>query len=120
MKYVNALFCLVMLLFAAVQYNDPDAYFWIPAYLVPAFWAGAAAYRPEFLRRPLPSFGLAASLLLAIVGVAYYWPKDQGWWRQDVWWESEMAREGMGVMVLTLALVVVAATWTFTSRRIAS
>ena len=119
MKYVNAVFCLVMLLFAAVQYNDPDPYFWIPIYLIPALWAAVAAYRPQALRGRLPSLGLAASLALAVAGTIYLWPQDQGWWRQEVWWKSETAREGMGVMIMTVSLLVVSLTWILAGRRAA-
>ena len=36
MKYLNYLFVPIFILFAAVQYNDPDPYLWIPIYLYPA------------------------------------------------------------------------------------
>ena len=36
MKIFNIFFCIVFILFAAVQYNDPDPYLWIPIYLYPA------------------------------------------------------------------------------------
>lgn len=36
MKIFNFVFVLVFILFAAVQYNDPDPYLWIPIYLYPA------------------------------------------------------------------------------------
>ena len=36
MKMFNGFFVLVFILFAAVQYNDPDPYLWIPIYLYPA------------------------------------------------------------------------------------
>ena len=36
MKYFNYLFVLVFILFAVVQYNDPDPYLWIPIYMYPA------------------------------------------------------------------------------------
>ena len=117
MKYLNGALCLLMLLFAAVQYNDPDSLFWVPIYLVPAAWAGLAAYRPRALRERWASVGLAACLVLALAGVFHFWPQDLGWWRQDVWWESEPAREGMGIMVVTVTLCVVALTWSRAGRR---
>ena len=117
MRYLNGGLCLLMVLFAAVQYNDPDGVFWMPVYLVPAAWAGLAAYRPQLLRDPWPSIGLAGCLVLAVAGVFYFWPQDPGWWRQDVWWESEAAREGMGFMVATATLLVVALTRSHESRR---
>ena len=36
MKLFNYLFVLIFISFAAVQYNDPDPYLWIPIYLYPA------------------------------------------------------------------------------------
>ncbi len=36
MKAFNLFFCLVFILFAALQYNDPDPYVWMPIYLYSA------------------------------------------------------------------------------------
>lgn len=36
MKFFNTLFIFIFILFAVVQYNDPDPYLWIPIYLYPA------------------------------------------------------------------------------------
>jgi hypothetical protein len=36
MKFFNIFFSVVFILFAVVQYNDPDPYLWIPIYLYPA------------------------------------------------------------------------------------
>lgn len=36
MKIFNVFFCLVFILFAALQYNDPDPYLWMPIYLYTA------------------------------------------------------------------------------------
>jgi hypothetical protein len=43
-----------MLLFVAVQYNDPDGPLWMVLYGVPAIWAGLAWMRPQLLLRPAP------------------------------------------------------------------
>lgn len=37
MKVLNIVFVLVFILSAALQYNDPDPYLWIPIYLYGAF-----------------------------------------------------------------------------------
>jgi len=59
MKIFNIFFCIVFILFAALQYNDPDPYLWMPIYLYAAvlcalaaknkfypkaYWLGIAAY----------------------------------------------------------------------------
>ena len=36
MKFFNIFFSVVFILFALVQYNDPDPYLWVPIYLYPA------------------------------------------------------------------------------------
>ena len=36
LKVFNIFFCIVFILFAAVQYNDPDPYIWMPIYLYTA------------------------------------------------------------------------------------
>lgn len=35
-KIVNIFFCAIFIIFAALQYNDPDPYIWIPIYLYAA------------------------------------------------------------------------------------
>lgn len=42
MKIFNLFFCVTFILFAALQYNDPDPYIWIPIYLYAAVlcWLG--------------------------------------------------------------------------------
>lgn len=43
MKIFNIVFCIIFILFAALQYNDPDPYLWIPIYLYTAALCGLAA-----------------------------------------------------------------------------
>ena len=110
MKYLNIVFCMLMILFAAVQYNDPDTMFWIVIYLIPALWTGLAAFRPKLFRTTLPMTLLGACVVVALIGSIYFWPGEPGFWRKDVWWESETAREGMGMMIATVALIVASVT----------
>ena len=55
--------------------------------------------------------------MAAIVATVWYWPAEEGFWRQEVWWESETAREGMGIMIVTGALLVVALTTVMAKTR---
>ena len=45
MRYLNGFFCILLILFAAVQYNDPDFALWFSIYAMAAAWAGVAAFR---------------------------------------------------------------------------
>ncbi|HEX5152762.1 MAG TPA: transmembrane 220 family protein [Parafilimonas sp.] len=47
MKFFNIFFCLVFVLFAAVQYNDPDPFWWIVLYLYTALMCWFA-FRNKF------------------------------------------------------------------------
>ena len=107
MRYLNAVLCLLMLAFAGVQYNDPDGPLWALVYAVPACWAGFAAARPRRLAAPLPRRLLLGCLALSLLGVLYFWPDTPRWWASEVWYETETAREGMGMMVVALVLLVV-------------
>ncbi len=117
MRYPNGFFLVLFILFAGVQYNDPDFLLWITIYAIPAAWAGVAAFRPGWLRQTLPTAGLGASLLVSIAGTIYMWPSQAGWWRKDLWWNEELVREGMGLMIVTVGLAVVALTWWLTAPR---
>jgi hypothetical protein len=93
MRYVNAVLAVLMVLFAAVQYNDPDALLWMVVYLVPAAFAGLAAVRLARLQSGILFSLLAVALIAALAGCYYYWPQTPEFWRRDVWWETETARE---------------------------
>lgn len=49
MRAINGLFCLILILFAVVQHNDPDFLFWFIVYALAAIWCGLAALMPEVL-----------------------------------------------------------------------
>ncbi len=49
MKRFNQLFVFIFILFAVVQYNDPDPYLWVPSYLFPAVLCFLAA-REKFYK----------------------------------------------------------------------
>ena len=98
---------LLMILFIGVQYNDPDGSLWILIYGVPAVWTAIAAFRSPWLGNKLVHALLLSCMAAATAGMFFYWPETPGWWRQDVWWETETAREGMGMMIVAVVLSVV-------------
>ena len=105
MRYVNIALGLLMVAFAAVQYNDPDPHVWVPIYLVSGLWAFAAAFLlPRIVSAPATAL-LGACVLAYAVLVVYYWPQAPGFWRQEVWWNDEEAREGMGAMIAFAVLL---------------
>ena len=43
MKVFNIFFCVVFIIFAGLQYNDPDPYVWMPIYLYASYFCWQAA-----------------------------------------------------------------------------
>ena len=43
MKIINIIFCVIFIIFAGLQYKDPDPYVWIPIYLYAAILCALAA-----------------------------------------------------------------------------
>lgn len=106
MRVLSAVLMLLMILFIAVQYNDPDGAKWMAIYAIPAVWAAIATFRRPLLSNRVTAALLLLSIAAAMVGTVYFWPDTPDWWRQDVWWETETAREGMGMMIITVVLML--------------
>ena len=107
MRYVNGFLCVVMTVFALAQYNDPDGVLWFLIYGIPAVWAGLAAFRPDLLAlRPGILAAYAVCLAAAVLYTAYMWPSLPA-----NWIHVEEEREGIGMMLVTAALLVVGFAW---------
>lgn len=107
MQLLNIILCVLMLLFAAVQYNDPDGPVWMIIYSIPAIWAAIAAWRNSWLGHKVAHFLLLFCLFVSIACVIWFWPADDGWWRHEIWWEQESVREGIGMMIVIVVLIIV-------------
>ncbi len=105
LRLISLLLCLLMVLFIVVQYNDPDGLMWMAIYLVPTAWALIAAINPRLLSQGILRLLLLMTIVASLALTYYYWPKSSGWWRQEVWWEVETAREGMGMMIVTAVML---------------
>jgi len=125
MRYPFYVLALLMFLAVAVQYNDPDGPLWMVYYGVPMVWCALAAVRPALFANTAVRGLLAASVAAAVALTAWYWPTSAGFWHERVWQMgmtdpqaaqiAEEAREGMGMMIATTVLLIVAI-WTFTTR----
>lgn len=107
MRILLGLLLLLMLLFGAFQYNDPDGIFWMGIYLVPAVWCGLGLFSPQAFKRKLVQVAFWASVAITVVGVIYFWPITPKFWTKDVWYNVETAREGMGLMIVLGVLLYV-------------
>ena len=100
MRYVYITLMCLMLLFAGVQYNDPDGLMWVVIYLVPAIWCAIAAFWQRVFEYRLTTLVLGCNIAASVVGVFWFWPLTPRFWTKDVWYNVETAREGMGLMIV--------------------
>ena len=66
MKIFNYIFCILFIISAALQYNDPDPYLWIPIYMYGAvlcWFAAKGSYYPKLYLIGIGLFLLYAVLL---------------------------------------------------------
>ncbi len=111
MRVLCGFLAVLLLLFVAVQYNDPDAPFWASAYGAAALWCGFAALSPGTLAWPPARATLLVTTAFAVLGVAVFWPDAERWWSIDVWWpqqSGETSREGMGMMIAAAGMLAAA------------
>lgn len=109
MRIIHAVLSIVLIAFTLVQYNDPDYLFWMPIYGVPAILAAIAAGSPHSLHHSAMRVCISLGAVLGVIGTIIFWPREEFFWRQSVWWQSEVAREGMGMMIVTTTLLILAA-----------
>jgi peptidoglycan/LPS O-acetylase OafA/YrhL len=121
MKYLNILFFLLMIPFIGVQYNDPDGLMWSLIYGVPTIWAALAGFRLDRVLSDRSFAILGVSVLFTLGLTVFYWPTTPGFWQKDVWWETETAREGMGMMIASVVQLVAAFTiWSARKKTVSS
>lgn len=70
MKVFNLIFCVLFIVSAGLQYNDPDPYIWIPIYLM-----GAVICFQAFREKVYPVFILLLSALFIIYDLYLFFDK---------------------------------------------
>lgn len=114
MKIFNLLFCVLFLISAGLQYNDPDPYIWIPIYLY-----GAVLCWQAFRKKYYPKAYIAGILIFSGYAL-YFFFTDNGVldWMQKHNAENiaasmkastpwiEETREFFGLVILILVLTV--------------
>lgn len=113
MKIINFIFILLFLIAAALQYNDPDPYIWIPIYLYGAMLCYLAIYRKFKLIYYIAGFivyGIYATYLLlkkdgVISWIKYHNAENIGQrMHVTVPW-IETTREFFGLLILISVMI---------------
>lgn len=123
MKIFNFIFCILFILFAALQYNDPDPYVWIPIYMYSAVLCWLA-FRGKYFRG-----AYIAGIIVYAVYAGYKFFDENGVWdwitkhhaeniagtmKAEQPWIEE-AREFFGLIIL---IVVLAIDYFYSKRKI--
>jgi hypothetical protein len=114
MKIFNITCCVLFVVFAALQYNDPDPYLWIPIYLYTAVLSGLAAtrrYYPTAYLGGILVYGLYAVYLVFSINGLLDWLQlhdaeniAETMKAEQPWIES--SREFFGLLLLIIALSI--------------
>ncbi len=114
MKIFNVVFAVLFVLFAALQWNDPDPYIWMPIYLYPAILCGLAAagkyYKGWYLFGIVAALGYAVYLFFAKDGVLSWMTEHSaeniaGTMKASQPW-IEDTREFFGLFIIIIVLLV--------------
>jgi len=100
MRYVSFTMAVIFVAFAALQYNDPDPYVWMPVYGWMAFLSlrrAFAATSTTTIMRYLPHVTSA----VFIVWTIYTYTQTTG-----QWWGGEVERETGGLAICAVWAIV--------------
>jgi hypothetical protein len=114
MRILNLILSVLFILFAALQYNDPDPYVWIPIYLYGAIFCWLA-----FRNQYFPRAYLVGILIYAVYAIYLFVAKDGVWDWMTVHHAANIAgsmkaeqpwieetREFFGLVILIIVLVI--------------
>jgi hypothetical protein len=108
MKYIALIFTIIFLLFAGLQYNDPDPMLWIPLYLV-AVYVNFRTFQGK----------ANAEMLLVLIVLSFAGGMNS--WNTMTVWEGfftegagismksnnqELAREACGLWICTVSFMI--------------
>ena len=110
MKYLYLTLSIIFILFALVQFNDPDPFIWIGVYLLVAL-ISFLAFKNKFY--PIPTL---IFLILCFIWAIILFPHSfADWWQMEEEAQSlkmkmpgvEEARESMGLIIAGIALLII-------------
>jgi general stress protein CsbA len=114
LKVFNIIFCFLFIVFAALQYNDPDPYVWVPIYMYTSMLCWLAAKKKYYPKLYL--YGIVVYSLYAVYkvfdanglvdwiklhhaeNIAETMKAEQPW--------IEESREFFGLMILIAVLII--------------
>jgi len=114
MKIINIVFCIIFIIFAALQYNDPDPYVWIPIYLYAAvlcFLAAKNKFYPAAYWIGIVVYGVYSIYKFFVKDGVLDWMQKHhaeniaGTMKAETPWVEE-TREFFGLVILIIVLLM--------------
>ena len=102
--FINLFWGIIFLLFASVQFNDPDPAIWIFTYTVTAIFC--FVYLKIDWAQRLKWLFLAASMALMLGSFLQFPPQWEGFGTEMKTANNELARESIGLLLCALVLLV--------------
>ncbi len=104
MKVFHLTFGIVFILFAALQYNDPDPWVWMTVYLCSAFLCFLSIFNQKspFFHK----FYLIWGIFTAIWGIFQWPPVWEGLGDSMKTTNNELARESLGLFICSLIAIL--------------
>ncbi|MBG9375152.1 transmembrane 220 family protein [Panacibacter sp. DH6] len=114
MKLFNIIFCILFVLFAGLQYNDPDPYVWVPIYLYGAVLCWLA-YKNKYYPKAYIT-GIVLYTLYAVYKIfdrnglldwinEHHAENIAGTMKAEKPWIEE-SREFFGLLILVIVLII--------------
>jgi hypothetical protein len=125
MKTFNYIFCFLFIVFAALQYNDPDPYIWMPIYLYSSAFCYLAAkkkFYPIAYAAGIFVYAVYALFLFFDKTGVLNWAKEHhaeniaGTMKATEPWIEE-SREFFGLLIV---IAVMAFNWVYSSKSVKS
>ncbi len=122
MKAFNIFFCFIFIVFAALQYNDPDPYIWVPLYLYSAvlcYFAARSRFYPKAYIIGIVVYLLYATYLFFDKTGVLDWATEHSaeniaeTMKAEKPWIEE-TREFFGLLILMIVLFL---NWRYANRR---
>jgi hypothetical protein len=102
-KGIYITYSIVFVFFAALQYNDPDPYFWILIYMFVSIISIISVFRD------INSYLLLPVILFYVTGAIYIWPENYTGITMPMSYkpEVELTRESLGLAISAFCLTTI-------------
>lgn len=104
MKIFHIFFGIIFILFAALQYNDPDPFVWMVVYLGSSFLCFLSIFNQK--THIIPKFYLIWAIFTSILAIFQWPPAWEGLGDSMKTVNNELARESLGLFICSIIAIL--------------